>query len=297
MTIFAIFGLGFAIQRFHPFDEGSLSQLSWLEVQVLLPAFLFFTTATQLDLKAMAMAPLMVLLGIVITIGNFFLGWLAQRPLRVDQAQRSAFRFSMMWMNTLFLGAPICGMLFGAKGLVYAALFDFGATLVNFILGVWVLRDGKTLSWRVVAFNPLLLSVAIGLTWAYTRLSFPGILTRPFELLGSITLPLALLVGGMMIGSMRAIAPAPGRPLVGLALLRLLFAPLLVAIVFVWSGLKGAFVSTVVIETAMPVGLVAPLLVRTYGGDFRFTAAATFYTTLAAVVTAPLITVIVTKWF
>ncbi len=292
-----MFGLGFAIQRLHPFSEEALSQLSWLEVQVLIPAFLFYSTATQLDLGAMAIAPLMVLMGAAVTVGNFFLGWLAQRPLKVDNAHRSAFRFSMMWINSLFLAAPICAMLFGATGLVFAALFDFGATLVNFTLGVWVLRDGKAFSWWSVAINPLLWSVVVGLIWAYTRLPFPDFLTRPFESVGNITLPLALLVGGMMTGSIRSDGATLPGSLVGLTLLRLVFAPLLMALVFLWSGLRGAFVSTVVIETGMPVGLVAPMLVRTYGGDARFTAAATFYTTLAATVSTPIIAYLVIKWF
>jgi predicted permease len=72
---------------------------------------------------------------------------------------------------------------------------------------------------------------------------------------------------------------------------------MLIALIFLWNGLQGAFVSTVVIETGMPVGLVAPMLVRTYGGDASFTATATFYTTLAAIISTPLIAWLVTRWF
>jgi predicted permease len=236
-------------------------------------------------------------MGILVPLLSYPLASLALKPAGVETGQRQAFRFSAVTANTAFLGFPICQALFGSLGLVYAVLYDFGTTLIVFTFGVWALNGGRLEQWRPLIFNPLILGVLAGLAWAFSGWSFPGWLSPPFQALGGATLPLALLVGGAQIGNLNAAGRMWRQQLTGLSLVRLVVAPLLVGLALVALKWDGLLAGVIFIQAAMPAGLMVSMMAETYGADARFAAAATLWTTIAAVVTLPLAALLVLGLF
>jgi len=291
-TVFFVFGLGFVIQRLRPLTDQTLKQLSGLVVEILLPSFLFFTTATAATPESLGVAPALVVAGIVVPLFGYLLATLAIKPSGVADAQRSVFRFSIMIANTAFLGIPICVALFGPIGAVYAVLYDFGTTLVAMTLGIWELKGGRLDDWRPLIFNPLIWGVLVGLLWAVTGWKFPVWLATPFERLGDTTLPLALLVAGAQISNVRTPGAAWRRQLTGLTITRLAAVPIIVAFVFAMMGRSDLFSSVVVIQAAMPVGLTVSIMARNYEADGEFAASAILWSTLAALISLPLVTIL-----
>jgi predicted permease len=289
-----LFGLGFGIQRLRPLSDQTVTQLSGLVVDVLLPFFLFFTTATNASPGSLSVAPALIAAGVLVSLLSYTLSTLALKPSGVTEEQRSAFRFSITASNTAFLGIPICEALFGPIGAVYAVLFDFGATLVAMTLGIWELNGGGFDNWRPIVFNPLIWGVLAGLMWALVGWTFPMWLIAPFEKLGGTTLPLALLVGGAQVGNIRSPGAAWRRQLVGLTITRLVAVPLTVAVAFALIGWNNLFTSVVIIEAAMPAGLATAIMAKSYGADAEFAASALLWSTLAAMVSLPLIAVLLT---
>ena len=287
--MFFVFGLGFASQKLRPLDDRTLVQLSGLVVEILLPFYLFYTTATSTTPESFGIAPALIAMGVVVPLGNYALATLALKPSGVAAEQKSAFRFSITVANTAFLGIPICAALFGPIGAVYAVLYDFGTTLVALTLGIWELNGGRLTRWRPLVFNPLIWSVVAGLVWAVAGWPFPVWLGRPLSMVGDATLPLALLVGGAQIGNIRATGSTWRRQLVGLVSTRLIVAPLVVGGILTMLGWGNLFAKLVVIQAAMPVGLTTAIFAKTYGADARFAASAILWSTLAAVISLPLI--------
>jgi predicted permease len=228
-------------------------------------------------------------MGVVIPVFSYLAATLAIKPAGVAPEQRSAFRFAIMAANTAFLGIPICEALFGPLGAVYAVLYDFGTTLVAFTLGIWELRGGRLGHWRPLLVNPLILGVLAGLAWAMLGWRIPMWLAAPLERLGNTTLPLALLVGGAQIGNVHARGLAWPRQLAGLTVTRLVVIPLAVAGGLALTGSQGLFASVVVLESAMPAGLSVAIMAKTYGADAEFAASALLWTTLAAIISLPLV--------
>ena len=291
-AVFFIFGLGFAVQRLRPLDDRTLVQLSGLVVEILLPFYLFFTIATSTTPESFSIAPALIAMGIVVPLGHYALATLALKPAGVAAAQRPAFRFSIMVANTAFLGIPICEALFGPIGAVYAVLFDFGTTLVAMTLGVWELNGGRFAHWRPLVFNPLIWGVVAGLGWSVGGWPFPAWLSSPLSMLGGATLPLALLVGGAQIGNIRAVGGMWRRQLFGLLTTRLIIAPLVVGSILAVFGGNDLFTKLIILQAAMPVGLTSTIFAKNYGADARFAASATLWSTLAAVISLPLIAIV-----
>lgn len=300
-AVFWMIGLGFFIQRFRSLTDETLTQLSGLVVEVFIPLYLFYTTAFQTDLQSFSQAPVIVLAGVVVSLGNFLLGGLVLRPFRVPEIQQPAFRFSFLFTNTLFIAAPICLVLYGAPGILYAVLFDFGANLVILSLGVGSLRQGHKVEWRSlvrgIIASPLIWAIVAGLLVALSGWKFPEWLTKCFELVGQLPLPLALFIGGAFLGGIRDFQSNSWRQLLGFTVVRLIIAPLAAGIILLFSGWQGIAAGVIFIETAMPTGFMASVFARNYQADAQFVASATFVTTFVSMATLPFVAWLANYWF
>ena len=140
-------------------------QLSALVVKIVLPFFTFYVTATSATPEALSKAPALIWMGVVVVFINFGLATLFFKPAAVGAEQQRVFRFGAIVPNTAFVGYPICLALFGPLGLFYAVVHDFGASMLQFTLGIWDLSGGRVTNWRSLVLNPLIWSLVAGVAW------------------------------------------------------------------------------------------------------------------------------------
>ena len=207
-------------------SEGTLADLSWLVIDVLLPFYLFYTTSQNASIEALGQAPIVLLAGVFIPFLSLLVAPLLYKPLRVPETRRSVFSFCILLANTAFLGIPICEALFGSTGAFYAVIYDFGLTVVGFSIGLWLLSGGKFGDWKSMIINPLVVSVLLGLIVSTTGIAFPAWLTKPLSTVGQATLPIALLVAGAQIGNLRFKKSEISRDMSAVIALRLVIVPL-----------------------------------------------------------------------
>jgi predicted permease len=332
-TVFFVLGLGFAVQRLRPLAEQTLDQMSGLVVKVVLPIFTFYVTATNTTPETLAIAPALVWMGVLVAFLNFGLATLAFKPAGVAAGQQRTFRFASIVPNTAFLGFPICLTLFGPLGLFYAVVHDFGSMLISLTFGIWDLSGGRTpnpangegdyrpansekdygpansmrdyrpahslrdLRLHSLVLNPLIWSVVAGAAWATLELPMPDWGRAPIKALGDATLPMALLVAGAILGTPGSQVSNWRRQLAGLAALRLIVSPLIVAIAITALGWHVVMGKVIIMQAAMPAGLSISIMAKTYGSDARFGASATLWSTVASLVTLPAAALLIVNWF
>ena len=74
-----------------------------------------------------------------------------------------------------------------------------------------------------------------------------------------------------------------------LSALRLLVLPAVLAVVLHWVDVSPIVKTVAIVQAAMPMAVNGSMLCLEYGGDTESMAQATFITTLAAIVTIPLL--------
>jgi predicted permease len=276
-----------------PLGEETLSDLSKLVIDILLPFYLFVTTAKNATLDALGQAPLVLIAGLAIPVLSLIIAPVIYKPLRVPLTRQNVFSFSLMLANTAFLGIPVCEALFGPTGAFYAVIYDFGLTMIAFTFGIWLLSGGKRADWKSLVMNPLLLSVVLGLIVSAVGIQFPTWISQPVSLVGQATLPIALLVAGAQIGNIRFRKSTWNIDLIGLISLRLLIIPMLVFGVFLLSGKHNLTENVIIMEAAMPVAVSTTILAKRYEADAQFTATATLFSTLISILTLPLLALLI----
>lgn len=189
---------------------------------------------------------------------------------------------SMAFPNTGNLGIPLALYAFGSEGLAYAIVFLCFTSVMNFTIGQAIAAG--TMSWRAIAKMPIIYAVALGLAVTESGIAVPQFLANTISLLGSITVPLMLLMLGVSLGSLR-IAAFPRAFM--LSLLRIGMGAGLGFAVTALFGLHGAARAAIVMQSSMPAAVFNYLFALRWHNSPEEVAGIVVVSTLVTVATAP----------
>ncbi|WP_353474654.1 AEC family transporter [Salipiger sp. H15] len=292
ITIWPLFGLiclGFLLARRGFPDPGFWPAAERLNYFLLFPALLVSSL-----MKAPLSDPQILRLGAasVATICLVSLGLALARKIRPVPAARFGPALQGAVRFNTYLGLAITTSLAGSEGVARAAIYlALAVPLVN-VLSIIALSEAEVLRrpgvlLRTMARNPLILACLAGIALALSGIGLPWGGERFLELLARGSLPLGLLCVGAALqpGAMRRDLPA----LAGNSALRLLLVPGIAALVALAFGLGRVETLVLVVFSAIPTAPTAYVLTRQMGGDGTLMAGLVTAQTLAAVLTIPLV--------
>lgn len=289
--------LGFAIARKGWVRASTVPDLANIVFLVLTPALLFRTMA-QVRLQELDFAPVALYFAAAALL---FGGTLALQGWNSTAAARAlAHTFS----NTVMIGVPFIGLVYGESGLVvlftlvslHSLVLLTAATLVfELVLAPTVdaLGTAPRARWRTLAravkssiLHPVPLPILIGLGWGQTGWPVPAVLDRALGMLGSAVGPTALLLVGITLAYTRI--GRHWRGALRIAGVKNLAMPLLVGAIAWALGLSGQAVAVMCTTAAMPVGANVLLFTQRYGVMQDEVSSAIAISTALALVTLPL---------
>ena len=272
---------------------------------IFVPALLFRTTA-RIDFKTMPWGTLVAVFVPMLAMltGVYLLQRRANRGGALPVAAPSVRAISAVFGNTVQVGIPMAAALFGETGLaIHLAIVSLHALVLLTLTTALVERDlahaqrrpghaGMHLAATLLStarntiVHPVVLPVLIGLTWNALGLPLPAVADEILQTLGQAVVPLCLVLIGMSLayyGVQGAV-----RAAVWLSVLKLIVLPALVLAVAHWGfALGGLPLAVVVMLAALPIGSNALIFAQRYRALEAEATAATVFSTLAFVVTAP----------
>ena len=287
VLLFAI-ACGYAANRLGILGGETDRKVSKLLLTVTMPAMILGAVSTGEELPERSV--LLEVLGVsaVFYLLEFAFVFLAPRLLGGTPGQKGVWRYTLAFPNVAFIGYPVVSALFGAEALFYAVILVLPFNLMTFTLGPLMLTGAKRFSLRQM-FSPCVVSALLALILALGRLRPPAMVGEALEFVGDVTVPLSLL----FVGSLLAGIPL-GRMLASprlwiLTAVRLLALPGALCFLLRWMGTDPLILGVAVIQMAMPAAVNGSLLCMEYGGDAECMAQITFVSTLASIVTIPII--------
>jgi len=242
------------------------------------------------------------------------LAWLAgaaMAPLFGARGRRATFVFLVTVCNSVYLPLPIAQALYGDDGVRAVLLFNVGMQVVQWTLAIGTLLGRP--EWRTMrdlALSPGLLATLAAIAAA---LAFPALRTlegldprgaalpalagsallQALSLLGTLTIPLALLVTGARLDVRGLGRRGPlALPLAGVIFSRLLLAPAVTGLLMFLAAGAGIRVDEVsrriiFLIACTPVAINCGVFTERYGGDSSLAAGAIFSSTLLSVISVP----------
>lgn len=313
--LFVILGVGIAAgfsRRFHD----AQSSINAFVFYVSLPAFLFSAVSGAPISDGVPLAFVGVSLGAtsVVFLLVFGLAVLHGRSSRGrgSSAPAGPLAVAATFGNVGYLGIPIALSVIGPGAALAAALGQLFHNVL-FMVGYPLLKSAVggrgrasertarallgvlwTVAKRAILLNPVALSIAAGVLVSLLAVELPRPVSASITMLGQAAVPTAMFAVGLTIKPAIDGLRSAGVSLTAVlaaSVVKLAVLPLatLGAIMLVGTGLTPVWIAVAVIMAAMPVSSSASILVFEYDGDARLVAAATLVTSLASVLTIPLV--------
>ena len=202
--------------------------------------------------------------------------------------QKGVWRYTMGFPNVGYIGYPVAVALFGQGAMFYAAVLALPFNLLTFTLGPLMLGGGARFHWKQVV-SPCTCASVLALFLALARLRPPALIGEMLDFVGDLTVPLALVLVGSLLAGLPMKRMLGGARVCVLSLVRLLVMPAALWLVLRNLSIDPMVMGIAVTQMAMPTAINGTILCMAYGGDSEAMAQITFMTTLASIVTIPLV--------
>jgi predicted permease len=293
--IFALVLLGYVYSKLT--KQKDSSAISKLVLNISVPASILATITTA-DYNAIKDDLLiLIIVSACISLVTLGLSFPLTRMLKMkSQAEKAVYRSALFFNNYGFMGWPICQLLFGPQGFLYAALYAIPLHLLVYSITPALMSaagDNKKIFDKSMLINLPLYATITALAVLVSGLSLPVPVTDFLNMVGVTQTPLSMMVIGMILASANLKEILVGiRPYI-FSIVRLLILPVAAFFVLRWIGLTGLLLSVPVVITAMPSGAMVVVLAQRHEADPLLASRLIVITTLLSIITVPIITLLI----
>lgn len=293
VVLFIIVVLGYVLCKLGYMGDKFDQKLSAIVIDITCPALILSSVMGDVLPDRTLILPLLGV-GFLTYIILLVFGFFVPRLITKNHDDQGMIGFALMFANVGFIGYPIVSSIFGPKAIFYAALLNMPNTFFIFTAGVMLVKGEYSIRQLnpKVLFSPAMIAAFVAALIVALNLHTPDLIARPITMVGNITVPAAL----MVIGS--SMARLPLKQIIGSwkvyvsSAVRLVVVPLSLYFLFRVCGVSDAIndINTVVI--AMPVASFGTMFCMKYGRNPALMTEITFITTVASILTIPLITML-----
>ena len=309
IPVILFIALGFYVGRRGWIRAAAVKDLANLVFMVLTPALLFRTMST-VRIQDLDFGPVGIYF---VAFGIVYAATLALQGFNTLAAARA---LANTFSNTLMIGVPLVGLVFGDAGLVtlFTLISVHSLILLTAATVVFELAAAREHAaadgggggahqplWRTVLqamrngiVHPVPLPIIAGLLFAQTGLVVPQVVDKPLLLLGQALGPIALLLVGVTLAFTRV-----GRHFkaaMRIALVKCVAHPLVLAALGWALGLSGLPLAVMIVAASLPVGANVFLFAQRYGVAEDEVTASVAVSTALGLVTMPVVILAVTRW-
>ena len=290
VILFAI-AAGYGANRLGYLGGETDQKISKLLLNITMPAMIVAAVVTGEELPGLGTILSILEVGVVFYLLEEVFALVVPRLLPGSRGEKGVWRYALAFPNVGFIGYPVAVALFGDGALFYAAVLALPFNLLSFSLGPLLLAGAARFRWKQL-FSPCIVASVLGLVLALTRLRPPALVGEMLDFVGDITVPLSLLVVGSLLAGMSPGQVFRSPKLWVLTAVRLLVLPVVLCLILRPFGFDAMVVGIAISQMAMPVAVNGTLLSMEYGGDTDSMAQITFLTTIASILTIPIVAVL-----
>ena len=269
------------------------ASLSILTIRVLYPCFFFFHLVGNQDSLLPEQLLIVVFAGFICICLGFACAFAVAKFMKIEVSSVTSFVFCTGIFNYGFFAFPIAASIFGNQLIAKIILFNLGVEMAIWTVGVWVLASTQFKLIRLV--NPPIISIILALFIKEIggQQTVPRFLWEIISLLGNCAIPIGLLlIGGNFADLAKGFKLSKGnRVEISSILVRLIIVPFLMfcyackgPIPYGMDWLKDILI----VQTAMPSGIFAIVIVKSYYGDTITAMRAILASTLFCLLTTPM---------
>lgn len=300
--IFLVMAAGGLAQRRGLLTDDLETGMMKLVLIILAPCLIFTKIAGNPSLERVGLAVWSIASGLVLILVGYAVAYGAARlfGLRHGHGLRT-FTISAGIQNYGFMALPVVVELWpddpGPAGLIF--VHGLGVEIALWTVGMWIISGHGAPSWKMLVNGPFIAVVA-SLTLNYTggHALIPDVFRRAMAMLGDCSIPMSLFMIGATIGRLfeRQFLGEMARIASASILVRLVAIPAIILTAVSLLPLPLELKKVLIVQAGMPAAVFPIVMARLYGGHPQTAIQVVLATTLASVITAPLVIALGLSW-
>jgi predicted permease len=292
IMLYGIAVIGYTARRFNVLPASSDYVLTQLVLYITLPALILYSMDFPYASRYLNdFAWLLLLSSIAIAVACFF-GFILRKKANLPEDQKGVYEGLIVFGNQGFIGYAILFILLGDIGILYTAVFNFLYIILIWTYGIYVVgRQNTSFSWKWLVFNPGVIATIIGFLLFVLPYQWPASFHRLFETVGLPTVPLSMLIIGILLANLNkkeVLGYIQSPHLWYSVVMRLICIPLcLVPFIFIID--QKILLLVAVLVAATPSAPTIALYARKYGGDPYFASVGSAVSTILSMLTLTLL--------
>lgn len=220
----------------------------------------------------------------------FLIAEILRRAWKATEVERA----SVIFTNAGNLIIPLVGYVLGQDWVIYVSGYILVFNVLFWTVGIRMFDSSRAVSLRKVLLNPNILAVVAGLLMLLSGIHLPEPVAIAFSDVASMIGPLAMMITGMIVGSMKFRDMFANRRIFGVLLFRMVVCSGAAVVVAALSGIAGMLPSGRSIVMIPLLSAIAPSasninqVAILYNKDEKYASAINILTTLSCIITIPL---------
>lgn len=293
--------LGFILHEKKFLTKGLDRNLTFLVMNVALPASVFLSVVNNLTVKTLEELAKPLAIGLLAFAANYIISYVLMRLVRVPRGRRGVFLNTIVNANTIFIGMPLNQALFGTEAVSYFLVYYVLNTLSTWTIGsVLIARDSRTEQASGGKMNlkqilsPPILGLLAAIPVLLLGLHLPKPITGSLSYLGSLVTPLSLLYIGIVLSEAGLKSVRFDKDTIVALLGKFVLSPCLMAAALLLAGsfgiaLPSLLKNTMIVQAAVPALTVLPILAGDADGDVEYATNVVVTSTILFVIVIPIV--------
>lgn len=287
--------VGFVCIKTNYITKEQNSGMSKIIVRVTLP-ILVITSLTSLnfDRERLINSVQAFIISLATVLILYTVGVLTAKAGKMERGKAAMHRCMTCFGNVVFMAFPLIQALYGAEGLLYAAIYELANDMLLWTIGVANMGAANKNRNSFLAnlknlLNPGTIAFAVAFVMMAFGLRFSGVLGTVLTGIGSTTTYMSMFfIGGTLaLVDFKNIYKRVG--LFILTVLKMIAVPVALIFALKLINMNVTAESVIILQAAMPASTVLVILASEYGGDMIYCAEGVFVTHIAGLVTLPLV--------
>ena len=284
LKMFLMMSVGYYLYRKKTIDDTTTSKLSNILLMVSTPATIITSFNQIYSYEKFKGLILSFILSLVIYLLNIIIGEILFKRKPED-------KFGIEFSNAAFIGIPLISGLLGIEAVFYLSPFIALFYIIGWTYGVWIMSyDKNNITLKKVFTNPCVLAVFLGVILFLLPTKPYAPIMEAVSTMANLTTPLAMIILGAYLAKCNLIHIFTNKKVYIVSSLRLVILPLLALVLLTILPIQDETIKMVMlIVSSAPTAALLPIFCQMYDHDIVYGTEIVCFTTLASIITLPLI--------
>lgn len=289
IKIILMVGLGLLLKKTKVITAELQKGISNLLVTAVLPLNIIASSKQELTQKSLNGTIFVAVFAFIYYIASIVVLKIATKRMKLTDKGKNLMLTMCVFANVGFMGFPLVEEMYGNSSIIYAVIFNLFYQIFFYTYGMYLLStDGKS-NILTIFKTPVTISSFLCVVLFLAQVSLPDVVQSTFTTVGSMTVPLSMIIIGCSIADMKLMDVIKDKYSYFVSVMRLIIFPLAAYVILKVFHLSGDIAGLCLLLSGLPSGSLNVIVAQQQDCEPELAAKAVVQSMIYMVISLPIL--------